>query len=313
MVPAPATKPQNMLGISFMLASVLAGVATSLVVKTLTTELALLVLLSLRFIFGIPPLALAAWIMRRKEMFRINRWERMVMRIVIGHAGIVFWFLAVAHTSLGQATALSQSAAIFVTILSPIVLKERVGVYRGGAVMAGLLGIYLVTNPLAGGFSIGSVFALASAVVGALQVVVLRLLGRTEEPVTVTVWHNLAGVVIFPAAAIVMADTGLLARAFGEHFLLLVLLGIGGCIGQVGITSAYRHGEAAVLAPIRYISVPAAGILGWMIWDERLSGFEMGGMAIVVLSCVFISSREYWLSRKNRVVLTEHVEEHRHH
>ena len=68
-----------------------------------------------------------------------------------GQIGIIFWFLAVMNILLGQATALFQSSAIFVTILSPIILKEKVGIYRGSAVLIGLIGIIMTTNPFDGG------------------------------------------------------------------------------------------------------------------------------------------------------------------
>ena len=313
MTPAPASRPQNMLGIGYMAMAVAAGVVTSIIVKTLSVEFAVLVVLSMRFLFSIPPLAIAAWFVRGREMFAIQRWERLLIRIVVGHVGIVFWFLGIAHTGLGQATALFQSSAIFVTILSPIVLKERVGLYRGGAVMAGLFGIYLVTNPLSDGFNIGSAYGVASAIAGALLVLVLRLLGRTEEPVSVAIWHNLVGAVVYPAAALAAAMAAPMGWVLTEHLPLLVVLGIGAAFVQIGFTAAYRYGEAAVLVPVRYLSVPVAGILGWLIWDELLSGGEITGMAIVVLSCAFISCREYWLNRGNRTTLSDHLAEHRQH
>lgn len=311
MTPDSQSTTQNMLGIGYMLVAMLAGVGTSIIIKTLSAETTALVILSVRFLFSIPPLVLAAWIVRRREMFRIQKRKRLMMRIVTGHVGVVFWVLAIANTGLGQATALFQSAAIFVTILSPLVLKEKVGYYRGGAVVAGLIGIYMITDPMSDGFNIGSVYGIASAIAGALLVVLLRLLGRTEEPVSVAAWHNLVGAAIYPAGVLVMAETGLMGSVLDEHLPILVVLGIGACFVQIGFTAAYRYGEAAVLVPVRYISVPAASVLGWLIWDERLAGGEIAGMVIVVLSCVFISIREYWLNRQAKPVLSDHVEEHR--
>ena len=303
-----------MLGIGYMMVAMIAGVVTSLIIKELSVEFTVLVLLSFRFLFSVPPLALAAWLVRGREMLRIVRWQRLLMRIVTGHVGIIFWFLAIAHTSLGQATALFQSSAIFVTILSPIILKERVGIYRGSAVLAGLFGIYLITDPLSDGFSVGSVYGAISALVGALLVVVLRLLGRTEEPVSVAIWHNFVGALIYPAAVFAMAEAGMMERALAGHLPILILLGIGATFIQIGFTAAYRYGEAAVLVPVRYLSVPIAGVLGWLVWDERLATGEIAGMAIVVLSCLFISGREYWLDRKqDRPALSNHVDEHRPH
>ncbi|XDZ64782.1 DMT family transporter [Alphaproteobacteria bacterium LSUCC0684] len=298
----------NMLGIAYMIMAVLAGVVTSLIIKELSPLGTVLVLLSLRFVFSIPPLALAAFVARGRSMLSVSRWDRLLMRIVTGQIGIIFWFLAITHISLGQATALFQSSAIFVTILSPLILKEKVGIYRGSAVFIGLIGIFMLTNPFAESLNIGALFGLGSAISGAFLVVLLRMLGRTDEPVTVSLWHNITGALLYPVLVLITGETGYINGIVPEHLLLLVILGIGASFVQIGFTSAYRHGEAAVLVPIRYLSVPIAGLLGWWIWAEKLDLIEITGMVIVVASCLFISIREYRLSRKAatpRISVTE--------
>lgn len=298
-MPSPfSTLSGNILGIVYMMIAMIAGVVTSMVIKELSAVATVLVLLALRFVFSIPPLGLAAWLVRGRSMFAIQRWDRLLMRILVGHIGIIFWFLSVAHTSLGQATALFQSSAIFVTILSPLVLREKVGVYRGSAVLIGLFGIYLITNPLSGAVNIGSLYGVFSAIAGALLVVVLRLLGRTEEPVSVAIWHNIVGAVVYPLAVIALLQTELLASTVSDNLVILLVLGVAASFVQIGFTSAYRHGEAAALVPIRYLSVPVASLLGWSIWSETLSLGEIAGMVVVVFSCVFISVREYTLARR---------------
>ena len=288
----------NMLGIAFMLMAVLAGLITSLIIKDLSPVATLMVLLSLRFLFSIPFLTWGAYFKRGKDLLKVNRWDRLLMRIVAGQIGITFWFLSVSHTTLGQATALFQSSAIFVTILSPIILKEKVGIYRGSAVFLGLVGIIMITNPLDSDFNLGTVYGIVSAVAGAILVVLLRLLGRTEEPVTVALWHNLVGAVGYPLIMIALGQTAIFTDIVTASLPMMCLFGVAASFVQIGFTSAYRHGEAAVLAPIRYLSVPLAAFLGWFIWSEALTMIEISGMTVVVGACIFISWREYQLNRK---------------
>ncbi|MGU9962289.1 MAG: DMT family transporter [Candidatus Puniceispirillales bacterium WSBS_2018_MAG_OTU23] len=287
----------NILGIGFMFIAMIAGLFTSLIVKSLSPIGTILVILSLRFLFSVPPLFFIAFAKRHGKLMDIKRWDRLVMRIILGQIGIVFWFLSIAHTNLGTATALFQSSAIFVTILSPLLLKEKVGIYRGSAVFLGLVGIIMITNPFNEILNIGVFYGLCSAIFGALLVVVLRLLGRSDEPVTIALWHNLVGAVIYPIGVLIVGDIMLFNAIVFDHFLLLCFFGFCACFVQIGFTSAYRHGEAAVLAPVRYLSVPMAALIGWMFWGEDLDGSEVLGMAVVVTSCVYISLREYKLSK----------------
>ena len=289
----------NLLGILYMIIAMLAGVVTSLIVKDMSAITVVLVILSIRFLTSIPPLMLTAWVVRKAELFQINRWDRLIMRIIVGHTGIFFWFLSVKYATLGQATALFQSSAIFVTLLSPFVLGERVGLYRGSAVVAGLIGIYMITDPFAADLNIGALYGIGSALAGAFLVVVLRLLGRTEEPVSVAIWHNIVGAVFYPMVAIVIGYGTDILTVAGIYPMTLIVFGIAASFVQIGFTSAYRYGEAVVLAPIRYLSVPVASALGWIIWDETLNYVEMIGMVIVIVSCLVIATREYILNRKS--------------
>lgn len=288
----------NLLGMIYMIIAMLAGILTSLIVKDMTAAAAVLVVLSLRFISSIPPLMLSAWTVRKKDLFKINRWDRLILRIVFGHCGIIMWFFAVKHTTLGQATALFQSSAIFVTLLSPLILKEKVGLYRGGAVIAGLIGIYMITDPFSDDLNIGVVYGIGTALAGAVLVIILRLLGRTEEPVSVAIWHNMFGAAVYPLIVLTIGLGPEMTTTIGMYPLTLIVFGIAASFVQIGFTAAYRHGEAVVLVPIRYLSVPLASALGWIIWAEALNTIEIFGMVIVVTSCLIISIREYLLGRR---------------
>ena len=125
----------------------------------------------------------------------------------------------------------------------------------------------------------------------------LRLLGRTEEPVSVAIWHNIVGAITYPLIAIFIG-LGQNNNVAGIYPLTLVVFGIGATFVQIGFTSAYRYGEAVVLVPIRYLSVPLASALGWIIWEEKLNFIEISGMVLVITACVVIAVREYILGRK---------------
>ncbi len=287
----------NLLGIALMLMATVAGVGSAIIIKEMSAVTTLMVLLALRFLASMPILTIYAYSLRRRDMFKVNRWTRLIMRIIVGHIGITFWFLSVKYTSLGQATALFQSASIFATILAPFLLGEKIGIYRYSAVVVGLIGVVMITDPF-GGVNIGTFYGIMSAISGAFLVILLRLLGRTEEPATVALWHNIAGIALYTPIMLILDDGGVFTKAAMTYLGFLCILGISSSFVQIGFTAAYRHGEAAVIAPIRYLSVPLAAIAGTVIWQETLSIMEVSGMVIIVLSCVFISLREYRQSRK---------------
>jgi drug/metabolite transporter (DMT)-like permease len=290
----------NMIGIAFMLMSVLAGLVTASAVKFLAENHTVLAVLSIRFMFCMPFLIMFGIIIRGKGMWHINRWNLLWVRVAFGHMGIFFWFMAVSTTTLGQATALFQSSAIFVTIMAPFLLKEKVGIWRGGAVVIGLIGIGMITNPFSGAITVGSFWGLMSALAGAVLVIALRKLGKSDEPITVALWHNGIGAIMYPVMLILWLPAGAIDLILSIDWIFYLVFGASASLVQLGFGSAYRYGEATVLVPTRYLSVPVSALIGWIIWQERTSAIQILGMAIVIASCIFISIREYRLGRASK-------------
>ena len=291
---------ENMIGISYMLMSVLAGLITASVVKLFSAEMATLSILSVRFVFCMPLLVIFGLLIRGMDLWQVNRWDMLAVRIFVGHLGIIFWFMSVRTTTLGQATALFQSSAIFVTILAPFFLKEKVGIYRGTAVVCGLIGIFMITNPFSGTLSVGAFWGILSALSGAILVITLRKLGKSDTPITVALWHNGIGAVIYPIMLILFLPTEIYPLVTSSDMGIFVIFGISASLVQFGFASAYRYGEATVLVPTRYLSVPASALIGWIFWQEDPKWIEVLGMVIVVGSCIFISIREYRLGRASK-------------
>ena len=115
-------------------------------------------------------------------LLQINQRRIMLFRVIFGCCGITFWFLSLRHMPLGMATALFQSSVIFITLLSPIFLGERVGLYRWSAVLTGLSGVLIITNPFSGDVSWYFLYGIGAALAGAVLSLLLRQLGKGDAP-----------------------------------------------------------------------------------------------------------------------------------
>ena len=155
-------------GIIFIVLSVIFGLIAGLLIKKSAQDASLITTLLYRFVFAVPPLLVFAILARGRLALKVSQRKMMLMRIVYGFAGMVFWVLAIRNLPLGQASALFQSSAIFVTILSPFLLFEPVGVYRWVSVLFGLLGIIMLTDPFSGQVSFYIIYGILAALSGAL-------------------------------------------------------------------------------------------------------------------------------------------------
>ena len=280
----------NIIGIILMLTMVLAALIMSGLVKSLNDDINFRLMLFCRFIFSLPILYAFGWYVRGNDLMKIKSRNILFSRVSIGLIGICLWFSALQNAEFGQVTALTQSSALFVALFAPIFLSEKIGAWRVSAIISGLIGIILITNPFDGALTIGVYLALGSGVNGAVLSIILRKLGNTDEPVSVAIWHNSIGAIVF-GISLLLVTPELPIFNFNLLF-VLITIGVAGSFLQLTFTYAFKFGEAVVLAPIRYLSVPGAIVAGLIIWSEVPSNLEILGSCITVMSCVVIAWRE---------------------
>ena len=280
----------NIIGIILMLTMVLAALIMSGLVKSLNDDINFRLMLFCRFIFSLPILYAFGWYVRGNDLMKIKSRNILFCRVSIGLIGICLWFSALQNAEFGQVTALTQSSALFVALFAPIFLSEKIGAWRVSAIISGLIGIILITNPFDGALTIGVYLALGSGVNGAVLSIILRKLGNTDEPVSVAIWHNSIGAIVF-GISLLLVTPELPIFNFNLLF-VLITIGVAGSFLQLTFTYAFKFGEAVVLAPIRYLSVPGAIVAGLIIWSEVPSNLEILGSCITVMSCVVIAWRE---------------------
>ena len=280
----------NIIGIILIITMVIAALIMSGLVKSLDDNINFRLMLFCRFIFSLPILYAFGWYVRGNNLMKIKSKNILFGRVSIGLIGICLWFSALQNAEFGQVTALTQSSAVFVALFAPFFLSEKIGVWRISAIISGLIGIILITNPFDGAMTIGVYLALASGINSAILSIILRKLGNTDEPVSVAIWHNSIGAIVF-GVSLLLLKPELPTFNFNLIF-ILVAIGVAGSFLQLTFTYAFKFGEAVVLAPIRYLSVPGAIVAGLIIWSEVPSHYEILGSFITVLSCVIIAWRE---------------------
>ena len=280
----------NIIGIILMLTMVLAALIMSGLVKSLDNDINFRLMLFCRFIFSLPILYAFGWYVRGNDLMKIKSRNILFCRVSIGLIGICLWFSALQNAEFGQVTALTQSSALFVALFAPIFLSEKIGAWRVSAIISGLMGIILITNPFDGALTVGVYLALGSGVNGAILSIILRKLGNTDEPVSVAIWHNSIGAIVF-GISLLLVTPELPIFNFNLLF-VLITIGVAGSFLQLTFTYAFKFGEAVVLAPIRYLSVPGAIVAGLIIWSEVPSNLDILGSCITVMSCVVIAWRE---------------------
>ena len=282
---------RTIIGITCTLTAVVLGLVSGILVKKVGTDVTVITTLFYRFLFSVPLLLIFAIIARKSQFLKIEQKKTLLLRIIFGLSGISFWFLAVRSMPLGQATTLFQSSVIFVTLLSPFLLNEKVGWFRWTAVLTGLIGIIIVTDPFSSAISIAVIYGILAAFSGAILAILLRRLGRSDKPTSIALWYNFSGTIVIAVIIIIMPKQ--LSSIGGQTLIDLILLGAVASVLQIFFTTAYKYLDAVVVSSMRYIQIPLSGFAGYLLFSESMSLNQILGAIIIICSCLVIAWREF--------------------
>jgi drug/metabolite transporter (DMT)-like permease len=278
-----------------------------MIIKYLSGDVDFIITLFSRFAYSLPILFILAFIARKSLLFQINNWKNIALRSFFGFVTMIMVFSSLQLIPIGLTTALAQSSAIYVTLLSPFVLGEKIGLIRWTAVIAGLIGVFLMINPISiinetsDLSAFGIYLAFGSAVTHAALALILRKIGKTEHPATTALIHNLVTTLVI-TFTIVFFGTKFYGKTgeYGLEILItpnnllytLVSLGIIGSFVQYLMAQSYKYAEATILVTLRYLAIPLATLFGFIIWNEIPTINQVIGGLVVIGSCLLITYRE---------------------
>lgn len=216
------------------------------------------------------------------------------VRAAYGIVGMVLNFGGVILLPLAEATTLGFTAPMFAVLLSIVLLKESVGIWRWSAVAAGFAGILIIAQPGGGHLPLyGAAVALGGAFMIALIAIQIRDLSRTEKPLVIVFWFSVASVIVtFPFMLWVHEPLT------GEQWWLIIGIGVAGTWGQVLVTTALRFGKVSSVIVMDYSSIIWATLYGWLFFSTLPAITTWIGAPLVVLAGMIISWREHILARR---------------
>ena len=196
-------------------------------------------------------------------------------------------FYAFSSIPLAQVYAILFAAPLLITVLSIPILGERVGPHRWGAVIVGLIGVFVVIRPGSAELELGHAAAVTAACFSALASIIVRKIGRDERS---------AVLMVFPMLANFVAMGALMPFVYRpmpvEHLGALALISVLAFAAGLLLISAYKNGDAAIVAPMQYSQIIWAAIFGWTFFGETADRVTWIGAGIIIASGLYIVARE---------------------
>jgi drug/metabolite transporter (DMT)-like permease len=162
-------------------------------------------------------------------------------------------------------------------LISVLWLRERPGPQRLAFLGVGFIGVLIVAMPNSTNLQLGSLFALANAIMYGSVTVAVRRMTKTESWQTLLMWQLLliaalhSFLLVFGCEPIATQD-----------WILLLLSGVANGIGQILWTRALQLAPASAVSPFYYTMLAWAMIIGFLVWGDVPSvGLIVGSLIVV--------------------------------
>lgn len=208
----------------------------------------------------------------------------------------VFFFAALQQLPMAEAIAIYFAQPIILTIFSAIFLGETIRARRIVAIIVGMVGTVIILQPSVMMFGAAAALPLGSSISMAAYMVLTRKIASAVHPYQMQFIVGLAAVTVLALAIVV----GSFLDLPGAGFLMpttieiwwIIGMGLAATIGHAFIVWAMGNAPANVLAPFQYVEIVGATTLGYLVFSDVPAPSTILGVAIIVLSGVYLFHRE---------------------
>lgn len=255
-------------------------------IKYLATDYNVPMVVAVRYIVHCLLMILLLASSQGKRLVQTRRTGLVLVRGASLAIASLFMALALRRMPVAETTAIAFLAPMLVVLLARPVLGERIGVLGWMAAVIGFVGVLLIARPGGGLDTMGVIFALCAAVAAVAYQLLSRVLASSERTITLLFYTSLIGAIGF----------GIFLPYFWEgqipgwrESLLFLSMGVTGGLGHFLFTAAYRHASASLLAPMNYLQLLWAGLLGWVVFDHIPDSVSIIGLFVVAASGVMVA------------------------
>lgn len=293
---------KNSQGIFCLIIAVAFLTVSDSIVKLLIPSYALHEIMLFRALFA---MVFVIVIVQLEGGFVILKTQRPALHFIRGSMLVVanvFFFLGLAILPIAETVALFYSAPLFICLLSRLVLAQKVSLYRWIAIFIGLAGVIVMLRPGTEIFKMAALLPILAAFAYACMVMMTSKLGMQDKAGTMTFYIQLAFIVVSSIVGLSVGDgrfytpdnptLGFLLRSWTLPTIndmgLIAACGFFVAVGGYLISQSYRIGQASLMAPFEYSSMPLALLLGYLVWGDWPDRFSMIGSMLIISSGIII-------------------------
>ena len=278
---------QTIKGAFFMALGFFCYATISALFKSVEQEYSMLQVVFFRSLFALVPYSVALHMTGRWDALNNPPLIQHILRAIVGVIGLSCLFRSLSLLPLADATVLTFTISLFMVLLSMPLLRERISTRNFLAIIVGFLGVIIVSNPTGGGNIIGYASGLCFGLFEAFVILKGRMMTRTNSNGAIVFYYALLSAVICGVFLPFVWVTPTL-----KDWLILIILGLGGGLGQYLVTIASRYAHAGVLGPMTYTMMLWSLMYGYFLFEEVPQFNVWLGGTFVILSGLYVVNYE---------------------
>ena len=291
-----ADQRENMVAIGWMTMAMFILPVMDTIAKYLSVRIPPLEITFARFFFQLLICIAAAALTGNLHRLKSRRLGINLLRGSLLTFSSLCFFTALKFMPVATAMAIFFVEPMILTILAVVFLGEKIGVRRVAGILVGLAGAMLILRPSFADAGLAALLPLCTATLFACYLMLNRRFAGQESLYAIQFGTGLAGTIIM---GIVMTGTTLAGQtdyAFvmphvGEMPLLVMIGGIS-FLGHALVVLAFQKGEASMLAPLNYVEIIGATLLGYLVFGDFPDGMTWMGIGLIVGGGLYIAHRE---------------------
>ena len=285
-----------LLGVMLMLGFCIVAPMGDAVAKLLGQSVPLGQLLLVRFAIQAAILIPIVWLGRREWKMRGRVLRLTALRTLLHIIGIGAMFSALKYLPLADAVAIAFVMPFLMLLLGKYVLNEEVGSRRMIACAVRFVGTLLVVQPSFAEVGWPALLPLAVAINFALFMLVTRQIAKETDPIGLQAVSGVMAVALMAPVLMLTQDTEIAVLKFtsvtGNEMFLLAAIGLLGTLAHLLMTWSLRFAPSATLAPMQYLEIPVATVIGFIVFADLPNGLASVGIVITIASGLYIVLRE---------------------
>lgn len=224
---------------------------------------------------------------RLRELMKTEHLLMQLVRSACLFAATMCFFSSLKYLAFAEATAIFEIAPLVITILSVVILKEKVGIRRWLGVTAGLIGALIIIRPGAEVFTPAAIFPVGAAIFFAAYSIATRFLGQDEPAATSFLYTTLIGTI---AGSMMVGFVWQPPDTIDIP--IMATFGIIGACGHILLIIALNYAQASVIAPFSYLALLLNAVWGMLIFGEMPDAYTWIGATVIVGAGLYVWHRE---------------------